>query len=228
MCNRVRQASNTRLQTQFGAVLILDEDGVEKPLDHFQDEKRDQESGYDRPKMPVLTRWPNNGQFVMMNWGYLRSFTDKPILNARADKLLSGMWAESARNRRCIIPLDGFYDHQTREVPGKRPGTTKKEKVAYYIDKPNGVLFAAGVWEEVGGKKYFAIITTDPNATMRTIHDRQPHVIDTEDWPRWFGRLDDAGILAMCGIYPDTNLRYDEYHPDPTPPPPPLDPPSLF
>src|SRR3954471_13551349 len=100
------------------------------------------------------------------------------LLNARGEEILTkSSFKNSIRQRRCIIPLEGFYDYQHRGS-----GKTKHTQT-YFIEKNEGLLFAAGVWDEYNGQKTFAIITTDANPLMAEIHNkgpRQPHIIDME------------------------------------------------
>jgi putative SOS response-associated peptidase YedK len=42
----------------------------------------------------------------------------------------------------------------------------------------------------------FAIITTDANAQMSTLHSRMPVILEQADWPLWLGETDsDAEML---------------------------------
>ncbi len=232
MCNRCRPARRTALKTVFGNITIIDE-GQEKSIDGL-DESPELVSGYARPKMPVMIAYIPQ-RFEMMAWGYIpRQFGGNPeimakigvLLNARAEDILTkASFKNSIRERRCIIPFEGFYDYQHRGS-----GKTKYTQT-YYVEKNAGLLFAAGVWDEYQGLKTFAVITTDANPLMVEIHNknpRQPHIIDMEHWERWLNPdLDDEGIMDMLKVYPDDNLKASEYNP-PKPPETPAEPGTLF
>jgi len=83
------------------------------------------------PKYPApVVRLTSDGEreLTMMKWGFLTQKlskkTGRPISpaawnNARADKVqTSGLWRESFRERRCLVPATSF-----REAKGQRPAT---------------------------------------------------------------------------------------------------------
>ena len=112
----------------------------------------------------------------------------RPLINARAETLAEQpAFAESFRERRCLIPADGFYEWLTDER-GKRP---------VWLSRPDADLFAfAGVWAELerrGSDEVLhscAIITCPPNELIRPIHDRMPVILDPGAEAAW---LDPAG-----------------------------------
>ena len=106
-----------------------------------------------------------------------------PLINARAESIQrQPAFAESFRERRCLIPADGFYEWRA-EGDGKTP---------VWLSRPDGDLFAfAGVWaalpaRDASGELHScAIVTCDPNELIRPIHDRMPVVLDPAlegDW----------------------------------------------
>ena len=51
----------------------------------------------------------SRGEVEIMRWGFHRPFN--PLINnARSDKLEAGMWADTSRERRCVIPMTLFYE----------------------------------------------------------------------------------------------------------------------
>lgn len=106
-----------------------------------------------------------------------------PLINARAETIEEQpAFAESFRERRCLIPADGFYEWKTDER-GKRP---------VWVSRPDGELFAfAGIWarlERGGGEPAVhscAIVTCAPNAMMRPIHDRMPVILAPDAEASW-------------------------------------------
>jgi putative SOS response-associated peptidase YedK len=77
------------------------------------------------------------------------------------------------RQRRCLIPADGFYEWQ-RTVTVKQP---------YCFEVSEGELFAfAGIWDgwknaEGQWIKTCSILTTTPNAVTSSVHDRMPVIL---------------------------------------------------
>jgi putative SOS response-associated peptidase YedK len=100
----------------------------------------------------------------------------RPLINARVETLpTQSAFAESFRERRCLIPADGFYEWLTDER-GKRP---------LWFSRPDHDLFAfAGIWAELRRRgsddvlHSCAIVTCQPNGLMRPIHDRMPVILD--------------------------------------------------
>jgi putative SOS response-associated peptidase YedK len=68
------------------------------------------------------------------------------LINARAETVAEKPAFRSAfKRKRCIIPVDGFYEWAKVEGEGKK-------KQPYYIERPDGEPYAfAGLWEEWTG-----------------------------------------------------------------------------
>lgn len=120
----------------------------------------------------------------------------RPLINARAESLESQpAFRDSFRERRCLIPADGFYEWREDEH-GKRP---------VWISRADGELFAfAGIWAELPDRSgddalhSCAIVTSDPNALIRPIHDRMPVILPPEGETSWLdpeAELDDLKRL---------------------------------
>lgn len=210
MCNRIRRVSKAKLQSLFGDIVVTEALGIEEELTF----------GYDRPLMTVLSSYPDV-KLEDMEWGYLpHEATGKPelqaklgtILNARAESIFEKFaFKNSIMFRRCIIPLDGFYEYQ-HNIDGKG----KKVKTPFYVSLEDNIMFAAGIWDICEGRKTFAIITTKANPLMQSIHnsaERQPHIIERKDWERWFNpALTKDEIAAMLSnIYPDDSMKAEQY-----------------
>ncbi|HRE52211.1 MAG TPA: SOS response-associated peptidase family protein [Flavitalea sp.] len=98
------------------------------------------------------------------------------MLNARSERILDDQksyWYK-IRNRRCLIPISGFYEH--REVKGW------KKKVPYFIQLKNQPLFfIPGLYSvvelpdtetgELVKRWTYTLITRGANDVMRNIHN---------------------------------------------------------
>ena len=126
------------------------------------------------------------------HWGLVPFWAKAPsigskMINARSEGLAEkGAFKHAFRKRRCIIPVDGFYEWQ--KVPGQ------KAKQPYFIARTDGEPLAfAGLWEEWrdpahdgGGRlRSTTIITTAANETMAPIHDRMPVILPPAAWAAW-------------------------------------------
>jgi putative SOS response-associated peptidase YedK len=116
------------------------------------------------------------------------------MFNARAETLTtSPAFREAFRRRRCLVPVDGFYEWK-REGTGRQP---------YLVERSDGrPLVLAGLWagwhdpatEQV--RRTFSIVTTTPNGALAGLHDRMPVILTDRDWDRWLVPApDDAGEL---------------------------------
>ncbi len=141
------------------------------------------------PTDPVLAvrRIEAGNELGRLRWGLVPGrWAEKggrPLINARAETLESQpAFAESFRERRCLIPADGFYEWLT-DQRGKRP---------LWFSRADGQVFAfAGIWAELpqrsgdGVIHSCAIVTTRPNELVRPVHDRMPVVLDPEVEDAW-------------------------------------------
>jgi putative SOS response-associated peptidase YedK len=142
------------------------------------------------PGSPIaIVRQGGDGKrhFALVRWGFVPSWAKeilpKPMINARGETIADKPSFRNAfRRRRCLIPADGFYEWEG-DVPGK-----KKPWLIQRHDR--GLMAFAGIWEHWMGAdgselETAAIITTDANALVATIHPRSPVVIHPEDFELW-------------------------------------------
>ncbi|BBZ45514.1 SOS response-associated peptidase [Mycobacterium parmense] len=138
------------------------------------------------------------------------------LINARADKVTtSPAFRSSAKSKRCLIPMDGYYEWRVNsDVDGK-----KSRKTPFYMYREDGEpLFMAGLWSVWRGPEHHddsppllscTIITTDAPGELAGIHDRMPLVVPERDWDRW---LDpeapvDEELLARTPDIHDIRMR---------------------
>jgi putative SOS response-associated peptidase YedK len=136
----------------------------------------------------------------LLKWGLIPSWFDeardrrKPI-NAMVETVRSKpMFSEAYQKRRCIVPVDGFFEWQA----------TKGGKQPYAIAMKNGTPFGlAGLWENwndpVTGEwvRTFVIITVPSNEMIAPIHDRMPAILRPADYERWLGSEPDPYELLI-------------------------------
>lgn len=135
------------------------------------------------------------------------------LINARSDKLTtSPVFRTSAKSKRCLVPMDGWYEWQG----------VKGAKTPFYMYAGDGKpLFMAGLWstwrprEESGAASSrppllsCTIITTEAAGPLAEIHDRMPLTVSERDWDRW---LDpdapiDEGLLRGHGDLDRVEIR---------------------
>lgn len=131
-----------------------------------------------RPTLMAPVMMPD-GLPVEMSWGFRREFKGKSgkrisrtVVNSREDKLDTITWREAFRERRCVIPAAAFYEWTE--------GAGGKSVPLRFLRRDGDMIWIAGIWELGEGGMCYSMITTDPNATVRPVHDRMPAVL-TQD-----------------------------------------------
>jgi putative SOS response-associated peptidase YedK len=115
------------------------------------------------------------------------------LINARAEKVTtSPAFRASAKSKRCLIPMDGYYEWRANAdtAAGK-----KARKTPFFMHRSDGeMLFMAGLWSVWRGPKdekdtapllSCTIITTDAVGGLAEIHDRMPLIVPSGEWDRW-------------------------------------------
>ena len=189
---------------------------------------------YVTPQSPIaIVRRGADGarHFALVRWGFVPSWAKevapgKPLINARCETVLEKPTFRNAiRRRRCLIPADGFYEWEG-DIPGK--------KKPYFIHRPDhGLMAFAGIWEHWLGAdgselETAAIITTEANALVATIHTRSPVIIHPKDFEIWLDCADEDAEKIVPLLHPAAD---DYFAMEPTviarnaPPPKPRAPP---
>lgn len=126
-------------------------------------------------------------QLVMLRWGLVPSWAADPkignrLINARAETVAEKPAFRAAlRRRRCLVAADGFFEW-------RRTGSAKQP---YFIRRVDDRPFAfAGLWEIWEGPDHTllescALITTEANALMASIHDRMPVILSPDHYALW-------------------------------------------
>ena len=159
---------------------------------------------------------PDDGRILRaFHWGLVPVWAkdDKigsKMINARAETLAEKpSFKGLLKNRRCIIPMDGFYEWQA-PAPGAPLGPTgKPAKQPMYIHRADGrPLAVAGLWTAWRDKAGPAdapwlhsctVITTAANATMAPVHDRMPALLGEDAWHEWLNPAD-QDLAALSSL----------------------------
>lgn len=137
------------------------------------------------------------------HWGLVPQWAESPaigsrLINARSETAASKPSFRAAfRRRRCIVPVDGFYEWIP--VPGQR-----KKQPFHLRRRDSQPLAFAGLWEswrstdrpDEPALRSCTILTGPPNATVAPLHDRMPMILSPEHWAIWLDPdLDDPALL---------------------------------
>lgn len=156
--------------------------------------------------MPVITSGEKYNQFSLMHWGLIPSWakdskTGLSMFNARADTVtVKPSFKVPFHRRRCLIPATGFYEWKT----------DNRLKIPFYYTLKDQSLFSfAGLWDkwlDPHGSivDSYTIITTDPNSLIKSIHDRMPVILKSEDEKIWLNNTSsETSLLSLLKPYPD-------------------------
>lgn len=162
-------------------------------------------------------------ELAALRWGFVPAWAREPEtmrqpINARGETVAGKpMFRDAFRNRRCLIPADGFYEWQQTGA-GKQP---------WRIVRADGAPFAfAGLWDRWKGRdgtviESCAIVTTDANDAVRPIHDRMPVMLDIGRFETWLSGspVEASGLMipyhGALNLYPISRRINDPHNDDP-------------
>jgi putative SOS response-associated peptidase YedK len=106
-----------------------------------------------------------------------------PTFNARRDRDDKPFLCEPFKNKRCLMPVSGYYEWKDTRG-GKQP---------YYVTARDGspVLTIAGLWDEWKNRetgerlKSSAMIICEPNEFVAEVPDRVPVNLKPEQLEHW-------------------------------------------
>jgi putative SOS response-associated peptidase YedK len=190
--------------------------------------------GFMHPDLAVLT---SDGEVGMYHWGLIPFWAkdsasatqlSNRTLNARGEEMFDKpSFRKSASSKRCLIMVDGFFEHRWHD--GK--------SYPYYITHKDQEPFSLGglwdSWKNPEGEilRSVSIVTTAANALLEKIHNnpkasegpRMPLVLLPEQYDLWLNAPDDPvgkkqieEIIGTCDpsfltAWPVDRLRGKEY-----------------
>jgi len=137
----------------------------------------------------------------LVKWGLIPYWSKDPKggrkpINAKGETVAKlSMFRDAYAKRRCIVPVDGFFEWRAIKGVAKQP---------YAIAMKDGSPFGlAGIWENWLNpntdewERTFAIITVPSNDLVGKIHDRMPAILEPKTYERWLGPEPDPGDLLI-------------------------------
>ena len=150
----------------------------------------------------VIRQNHKNGErsLDLLKWGLIPHWCKDPKggrkpINAKSETVAHlPTFREAYLTRRCILPVDGFYEWCA----------TKQGKQPYAIAMKDRSQFGiAALWENwkdpttAEWVRTFVILTTPSNDLVNRIHDRMPAILKPAEYERWLGLEPDPHDLLV-------------------------------
>ena len=156
-------------------------------------------------KAPIVKETDDKTDIKLYKWGFSPSFTNNLIINARGESVdQKPTFKNSFLNKRCLIPVTGFYEWQN----------TDNKKNKYNITVKNEKVFSlAGIYDSFKNnngdiKNAFSIITISANKKINPIHHRMPVIIEKQVEKTWLNSKikNRKQLKNMLKPFPDENI----------------------
>lgn len=133
---------------------------------------------------------------AQLTWGFPSPAQGgRTVFNTRIETALRqatdgrGMWAEPIEHGRCIVPVRAFFEWWTQpgaprtsadgDAPGRRG---RRPQMAFRLAGHRIFLIAC-----VRQGERFSVVTTEPNASVASVHNRMPLVLGPGESSVWLG-----------------------------------------
>lgn len=145
--------------------------------------------------VPVIASNTNGRPSVHpMRWG-VHMADGTPLFNSRSESAgAKPFFKEDWQRRRCIIPASYYFEWNHR-----------KQK---YAIQPAGstIIWLCGIYRFEETFPYFTILTREPSADLRAIHDRMPLILPEDKIKEWIHPETDPGKMLSFAL---TDMVYD-------------------
>jgi putative SOS response-associated peptidase YedK len=149
----------------------------------------------------------NGRRLDMLRWGLVPYWAKDvkighSLINAKCETVAEKpAFRDAFKERRCIIPADGFYEWRKLDTKTKQPYAI--------VMKDRSVFGFAGLWERWKNRatgetiQSCSIVTTTANEVCAPIHDRMPVILPRENYARWLGEetTEPPHLMAMLKPY---------------------------
>ncbi|WP_439152077.1 SOS response-associated peptidase [Winogradskyella sp.] len=225
MCYDIKASLEAQLKRakHKGDLGAIDE--IREKLIPFTDLPLHHASGFSHPELLIYTdRQPEYPEVA--TWGLVPHWVKDEIqikkfwnntLNARGESIFEKpSFRDAAEHHRCIIYVDGFYEHHH----------FNNNSYPFYIyRKDNEPLALAGLYSEwtnpeTGGKlNTFSIVTTEGNALLKKVHNnpklqgpRMPLILSESSKESWLNPIendkDKMRIQQLITSFPEDKLDF--------------------
>jgi len=133
--------------------------------------------------LPIVIK----GRMGFARWGFRPEWSREDdagmaskMINARSETVAEKpSFRESwAKGRRCIVPVNGFYEWHKDDAGGKQP---------YFIQHQEAeILCMAGLWSKVDDQVTFTVLTKAAEGPISELHHRMPVMFEQSQADDWF------------------------------------------
>lgn len=109
----------------------------------------------------------------IMKWGYPRKDSKVLIINARSENLNGSFFRDDNMNRRCVIPVSGYYEWD------------RSKKKHYIHSSSDQMLYLAAIYRKINDQYYYCIVTKEATERLKTIHERMPITMNKKQALEW-------------------------------------------
>ena len=157
-------------------------------------------------EITAVIRNDDHNRLVNFQWGLIPSWSKEAsignrMFNARAGTITEKPSFKNAfQKRRCLIPVDGFYEW-------RKLGKEKKPlRFSLKSGEPFGLagLYETWISPEQKPIQTCTVITTEPNDLLRPIHDRMPVIVKKEQEDFWIDpdNQNQRELMSILKPYP--------------------------
>lgn len=131
-------------------------------------------------------------------------FIEKDIFNSKIETVSKkgSKWMKFMKDNRCIIPMTAFYEW-TGEKGSKVP-----QRIAIQRNK---VFYAGGIIADGTDKKEStSIITCEPNKFMKSIHNRMPVLLQSDEAGVFLTSKEDTAVALCMPLDNDVKMKSEK------------------
>ena len=158
--------------------------------------------------------YTNTKVYTYAHFGLIPSWASKRSsmqINARSESVFEkSSFKEAYRQRRCLIPVNGYFEW-------KKDALSKKNKPHFIVSASGDYFVFAGIYESwydnTLGETLLtcALLTTEPNEKIATLHDRMPVILESHQWELWLdSRSSYSDLNTLFTPLQSDKIRYTQ------------------
>lgn len=138
----------------------------------------------------LVIRDEDQVKVVAMKWGFPGFKPGQLIINARSETVNEKkMFASSFKARRCVYPTSGFFEW-----------SQDKEKYWFNYGEAPEPLYIGGFYNVFQGTPQSILLTTAPNQSVATIHNRMPLILKKNQIKPWLNNDEFANQFLTAAM----------------------------